>query len=78
MSAPIFPRVGLLHFSTIDMRNVLCAVADAQHRHLAHKLAEVDLEGFGVVDREGRTGEDDTDDGARLQIRLNRGELVVR
>ena len=44
------------------MRDELCTVADAQHGHAAHKLAQVYLEGFRVVHTEGRTAEDDAND----------------
>ncbi len=60
------------------MADELGAIADAQHGHATYKLREVYTESLGIVHRIGRAAEDDTDDGAGLQIRLNGGKLVVR
>ena len=59
----VFARVGLLDAPSVDVGDILRPVADAQDRHFAHKLAEVYLECLGVVYREGRTRENDADDG---------------
>ena len=60
MGAAILACAGRFHLATAAVGNVLGAVAYAQHGHLAHKLAQVDLEGFGVVHRVGRTRENDS------------------
>ena len=73
MGAAILARVGLFHLATQRVRDELRAVADAQHGQTAHKLAEVYLERLGVVDRVGRTTQDDANDGG-VVLR----ELVVR
>ena len=54
----VLTRVCLLDFSAISIRDVLRAIADAQHRHFAHKAAQVYLEGFGVVNAVWRSAQD--------------------
>ena len=53
MGTAILAAVGVLDATTAGVGDVLRAIANAQHRHTAHKLREVDLEGFRVVHREG-------------------------
>ena len=72
VGAAILATVGGLHLTPIGMGDKLCAVADAEHGNLADKLREIYLESLGVVDRIGRSREDDADDGGVVL-----GKLVV-
>lgn len=72
VGAAILATVGSLHLTPIGMGDKLCAVADAEHGNLADKLREIYLESLGVVDRIGRSREDDADDGGVVL-----GKLVV-
>ena len=74
----ILTAVGFLHLAAQGMADVLCSIADAEYRHAAYELTEVNLECLGVVDTERRTTEDDADDGTSLQVVRNSIELVVR
>ena len=47
----VLTAIGLLDLSAKAVRDELGAVADAQHRNLADKLAQIDLERLGIVDR---------------------------
>ena len=58
----VLARVGCLHLSAASIRDVLCAVADAKHRDASYELTKVYLERLLVVNREGTSAEDDTDD----------------
>ena len=55
------------------MRNKLSTIANAQHRHLADELVQVDLKRFGVVDGIRRPREDNTYHGV-----VAHREFVVR
>ena len=70
----ILTRVGLFNLATKCVRNELCTIADAQHRHLTNKLREVNLKCLWVVNRIRRTAKDDTDDIGIVVLRI----LVVR
>ena len=56
----VLTRVGCLHLSTIGVAYELSAVADAKHRDTSHKLAQVYLKGFLVVNRVRTSAEDNT------------------
>ena len=49
MGATILTGIGLLHLTAVGIGDVLRTVADTQYRHLAYKLAEVNLESLWVV-----------------------------
>ena len=57
MGAAILAAVGRLHTAAAMVRDVLRAVADAQHGQVPHKLAQVDLKCLPVVHRERRTAQ---------------------
>ena len=80
MCPAIFATISLLYLATIGMGDILCTIADTQHRQPADKLTEVNLEGLRVVDRERRATEDDSDDGGiilrKLVVRKNLAEGV--
>ena len=72
VGAPVFAAAGGLHLAAQRVTHELSAVADAQDGHASAELAEVDAEGFGVVDAVGRACQDDADD-----VGVAHGELVV-
>ncbi len=73
VGASVLARVGLLHPSAIGVGNELRSVANAEHGDFPDKLREIDLEGVGVVHREGRPAENHADDAL-----VAHGKLVVR
>ena len=57
MGTSVLTAVGLLHLATQGMRDELRSITDAQHGHTTYELAQVYLEGLGIVDAIGRTAE---------------------
>ena len=45
----VFSRTSLFHPTTIFVRYVLRTIANAQDRHFADKLTQIDLKGFWVM-----------------------------
>ena len=69
----VLARISLFHLATEGVRDELGAIANAQHGQATYELAQIDLESLRVVNRVGRTAQDDTND-----IGVVLGELVVR
>ena len=77
MCPTIFAGVRLFHPATVAVRNKLRTIANAQHGEFSDKLTEVYLEGFRVMDRKGRTTEDDTNDGRVILWKLVVGQNLA-
>ena len=60
ISTTIFASVGGFYLSTIDVRHILCTIANAQDGKTAANFREVHLEGFRVINTERRTRKNDT------------------
>ena len=71
--ATIFARTSGLHVATAIVGHKLRTIADAEHGQTADKLAEVRLEGLGVVHTKGAACQDDTN-----HIGVVLGKFIVR
>ena len=57
VGTPLLTAAGGLHVAAVGVAHILRTVADAQYWQAAADLAEVHLEGLGVVDAVGRAAE---------------------
>ena len=57
MGPAILTAVGFFYLAAQRVRDELCSVTDSQYGQTANKLAQVYLEGLGVVDGVGRTAQ---------------------
>ena len=70
----VFPGEGALDLAAAVVRDILCAVADAQDRKLAFHAVQVKLRGVGVADGTRAAGQDDTLDGIVQRRHLVKGK----
>ena len=59
VGAAVFTSAGRLYLSAVGIGHELSAVADAQNRIFAADVAQVDLEGFFVINGERATRKND-------------------
>ena len=73
ISAAILTAIGLLNLTAKGVGDELSTIADTQYWDAAYKLLQVDLKGFGIVNRIRRAAQDDAN-----HRRVVLGELIVR
>ena len=60
VGTPILTAVSSLYLSTLGIREILSAIANAEHRNATNKLAQIHLESFLIMNGVRTTAQDDT------------------